>query len=286
MTEYEQMAQEVVAAVSNNKNTTPTDEVNKMASERGLSKEAQQRLVEETNIGLFLDKMKDGTHYEDFELANPEVIDVSSSTGSSGSLNKEASLQDISFDAGAFCLSELPKVAKKSPYLNVDINEGIYNMHLKTEEIEETKREQEELEKIASENALENRQFDEWYSDIAYKIRGDADLVKTACAYLHKDNPELVQEILHETTLNSDEIKDGIVSEKSISDLAKVASEKNPKSSSFGNSFRDTMHVLKYPLRNPKTALGLGAAAYSFGKASINDREIHQRQEMMVPNKD
>ena len=287
MTEFEQMAQEVVAKVSSNEGTTPTEEVNRMAKERGLTKEAQQRLVEETNIGLFLNKMKEGTHYEDYELANPEVIDTSSSSGSAASLNKEAS-HSVHLDASAFCLTDLPKEAKASALPNVDINEGIYNMHLKAEEIEQAKREVEELEKTASENALENIQYENWYCGIATSIRGDANLVKTACAYFHESNPDLVDEVLHETTLNLDEIKNGVVSSESMEELEKVAAEKNPKTkmSSFKSSAIDTLKLLKYPLRNPKTALGLGAAGYTLSKALNSDREIHERQAMMVPNND
>ena len=171
---------------------------------------------------------------------------------------------------------------------NVDINEGIYNMHLKYEEAEEKRREVQELEKTASEVALENRQFDDWYCDIAKKIRGDADLVKTACAYFHEHNPDLVAEVLEETNLTQDEIKDGVVSRDSIDELGKVASEGNPKpkSSSFMRSAKDTLYMLKYPLRNPKTALGLAAAGYTTRKALSNDREIQERQKMMVPNND
>jgi len=289
MTEYESLAQEVVDAVSSNKNTTPTDEVNRLAKERGLSKEAQQRLVEETNIGLFLDKMKDGTHYEDFELANPTVIDTASSSGSHATLEKEASFKP-SFDASAFCLTELPKVASAKALPRTDINEGIYNMHLKTEAIEAEKREVAELEKTARAQAEKDRQYDNWYFDIAHSIRGDADLIKTACAYFHKSNRDLVDEILHETTLTIDEIKYGVVSDESINQLSKVAAEANPTGgkvgSSFQNTLKDTLRILKYPLRNPKTALGLGATIYATRKAVSSDKEVRERQAMMIPTVD
>lgn len=290
MTEYEGLAQEVVEIVNAQKNTTPTEAVNKLALERGLSKEAQQRLVEETNIGLFLDKMKDGTHYEDFELANPAVIDVSSSSGSRASLNKEARYKGPQLDASAFCLTDLPKEAKASAYPRRDINEDIYNMHLKTEEIEAERLEMDELQKIAAENAVENIQYENWYAGISRSIRGDADLVKTACAYFQESNPELLDEILHETTLTLDEIKNGSVSYESIEQLGKVAESEQttpkPRFQSFKNSASDTLELLKYPFKNPKTAIGLAAAGYAVTKAVRSEREAHERRAMMVPNND
>lgn len=68
-------------------------QIKKYASENSLNKNETQRLVEEVNLANFLDKLREGTQYKDFNVADPVVThDDSNLTLAGAELNKAASL--------------------------------------------------------------------------------------------------------------------------------------------------------------------------------------------------
>ncbi len=47
--------------------------ISKYASDKGLNDNEKQRLIEEVNVGTFLEKLSNGTHHEDFPIADPVI---------------------------------------------------------------------------------------------------------------------------------------------------------------------------------------------------------------------
>lgn len=52
------------------------DNLNKFVHKKGYNKNEHQRLVEEVNISIFLKKLDNNTSYEDYELAEPVIINL------------------------------------------------------------------------------------------------------------------------------------------------------------------------------------------------------------------
>jgi len=66
--------------------------IEKYASDNSLNDNEKQRLVEEVNVGTFLDKLRDGSQHEEFAVASPVVTHgASDKTLEPAELNKAAS---------------------------------------------------------------------------------------------------------------------------------------------------------------------------------------------------
>lgn len=89
MNKFVAMADE---AIKNHKNENIDDYLGKIASQNNLNTDEHQRLVEEYNVGAFLNKLQEGTHHEEYDIASPVRTEQgSASNQSSNNLEKAAS---------------------------------------------------------------------------------------------------------------------------------------------------------------------------------------------------
>jgi hypothetical protein len=295
MANYTQIATEVIEDAKTSGNIDAS--LKKVASNYDLNKHGQQRLVEETNVGLFLDKMQQGTQYEDHELASPIVIDTSDSYGGKQSLVKEASVNDFHIDASMFDLTPVPELEKTailSGYTS-SINTEMMNVEEKWDTIEKinNKKIEDELEKKASLVGINTR--DEFKETVIKKLKGDPDLMKSAIAIMGDDN-DFIEELLNNSHLKQDEVLQGVITKEAVETVttllndtwSHVLKKEAEKKSSFMGTMGDVDKIgkglsalVKFPFRNPKTTVGLAGVGYVGRKAIKSNRELEERRKMM-----
>jgi len=271
--------------------------LSKIASLHELNNHETQRVVEEVNIGLFLDKMQQGTQHEDYELASPVEIDASSSSGGSSSLEKEASVGLASKHNAFFASPDMYDISihsdplmKAASFISVEdvVSESDLDWigHSDKDRLKKEAQDSFVYNELKKESSAKiSTTIDSFEADLAYSIKGDVDLVKTALALAHEDDSDFVYTLLSDTHFKSEEILAGDISETSISNLNKIASEKWDKSLSkiagIQETFNDTKTVLAYPFKNPRTSVAILGAGYVAKKALAQEKELKERQRMM-----
>jgi hypothetical protein len=270
----------------------------KIAEDYSLNNHEKQRLVEETNIGLFLDKMQNGSQYEDYTLASPVVIDTSDSYGGTARLQKEASEHSFRVDESMFDLTPHPDLVKTAHVSETStINIGMMNSTEKWERVqsEAIEARKKELEKQAS--ASKAMLSYDFYDSLAHQFKGSSDLIKTAIVLMSDTNPDFIQELLHQSHLKKEEILKGEITKEAIDAVSSITQETwttvlskraEKAESSFMGTVKDTQKVgkglaaiAKYPFRNPKTTVGLLGVGYVGHKAIKDNRELEERKKMM-----
>lgn len=298
---YEELSKSIVEEVSKGKDVNSL--LKKTAKENNLNKEGTQRLVEETNINLFLNKMQDGTQYEDFDLARPVTNgeDKPESIGGHATLDKEASLS-INISPSMFNLNE-DNTSMESFDGNThssSLNDYMFTSEMKWEDAELEKRAMWEEEEEHRRHAKAVSASDNFISNLSYEIRGDADLIKTAISITHEEDRPFIDEVLENSTITKGEILDGEISEDSMQRLEKLArsifdesfdgilktaKDKGKTGNKFLNSVasttKDLSGILSFPFRHPKTTVALVGAGYVGNKSINNNREIEERNKMI-----
>lgn len=265
--------------------------IKKYASDHNLNQNETQRLVEEVNVGTFLDKLKDGTQHEDFPIAEPTVThsDGDSPILDSVELSKAASISYDSVSESMFDLSKadiesetglLQKVASD------EINTEVMSSEEKWEEADKLREEvlsdsESGLEKMASE--------EEVYSALGMltKFANESEgMVKTAAIVLSLNELDgLAIEMIENSKHSSIDVSESIAEE-----LSKEASEalsgvltklsKNVMKDT-GEAVKGLAKVVKYPFKHPiVTATGVGGVVYA--RSDRMDRPDRDRMDMSL----
>lgn len=207
-----------------------------VSSDNGLTKEASQRIVEEYNISSFLDRMQEGKHHEDFEVASPVVEPMASAESSSAN---DTQIQKTASEINSVTLDMFDLDTRKdsvnsrhfgskvrSGETHTDINSDIlYDLEKKAEdlsstiEIEKTSREEEYNDAKAS-LSLSN-----YNSSLAYKIKGSPDMVKLAIAMSGEEDEMFISEVLESSSLLPLEISSSTITSETKERLHKLAFE-------------------------------------------------------------
>ena len=265
--------------------------IEKYASDKGLNNNEKQRLVEEVNVGTFLDKLKDGSHYEDFPIANSVIThsDGESPVLESGELNKAASVdysEAVSPNMFSFGLdNELADpMFEKTASINT-IDGHIFNAEDKWEEAEVAR---DEL-ALDEEAGLEKTSAE----DEAYYLLGrlvssanmSEGITKTAAIILAKnDLDDLAVSFIENSKFSSMDI-----SESTAEPLTKEASDSMnnllAKTSglikNLGNAAVGLKNVAMFPVKHPIVAAGtVGGGMYLNSKRM--DRPDKERMKMSL----
>jgi len=273
----------------------------KIASTHNFNKEESQRLVEETNIAIFLDKMQDGTQHEDYELASPVSTSSPSTNGGDGSLGKIASdgvgyffatpdMYDISIHS-----DPLMKTASNIDMSDIDLPNMDSIKKWERDALVKREHRLSELEKEAE--VKNNMAIDNFIANLSHAIKGDPDLVKTALALTHPDNIDFTDSVLSDTHFKIDEIISSEITTDSINRLDKLASEKWEESLFKVAGTKETIedgkkalngmgNILKFPFKNPRTTVGVLGSAYVVHKSMSGDKELDERRKMMKIDKE
>ncbi len=265
--------------------------IQKYASEHNLNKNETQRLVEEVNVGTFLDKLKDGTHHEDFPVADPLVThsDGESPVLGSSELNKAASVEYNSVSPSMFDLSSKDN-AFSEPMLqktaSVEIGTEIMNSEEKWAENELAAKaaldeESAGLEKVAMEESV--------YSTLGELTRlanESEGMIKTAASILALNElDELALSLIENSKYSSFDVADARAEEltKEASDKLSTVLEKTAK-----NTVKDTVEAVKglgkliaYPFKHPIIAGGTVAGAM-YANSDRVDKVDRDRMEMSL----
>ena len=165
-------------------------EIRRYANKKGLNTHETQRLIEEYNVGMFLQKMKEGTHHEEYDVADPvEIPTIGEDTSPARALKKTASFiptNGISEDM--FIISDdthyedaLEKVASfDDSYHEEALEEKEHEKHLSA------------VEAISGDIELEKQAFlndvvSAAMQDIVETTKHEEGLVKTAAILLVKE---------------------------------------------------------------------------------------------------
>ena len=255
-----------------------SDAIEGVISRNGLSSDEAQRVVEEFNIGSFIEKMQEGTQHEDYKLAEPIVspLDKVASYGNS-SLSKKAS-EDIHVPMSAFDLSGTDNGVSRQD-ISGDV---VMNSEEKWDRQKEYGTRDRNLSSHLEKKASYDQEIAAESSMLISKIKGNPDLVKTAIAISEGKTPSFIEDLMCESPLHRDEVMDGVVSNESIKSLYKIAAEvKKGFFNSVKGSLSDTGKVLSYPFKNPKTSVGLGLGGYALSKTLSDEKELDMKTKMM-----
>ena len=259
--------------------------ISKYASDNNLNDNEKQRLVEEVNVGTFLDKLKDGEQHEDFPVADSVIThaDGDKPVLESAELNKAASFSNFDIDSSMFELN-FEKDTYTSPVLrkeaSVEIGSEIMNSEDKWEEAERLRQDvisdfDKGLAKEASEDTLYNELGE--LMKIANISEG---MTKTAIAVLKMNELDELALSLAENSKHS--TSDILSSEaeplaKEASDILSSLLEKTSK-----NILKDTKeaigglkNLIMYPVKHPVVAAGtVGTGMYlNSDRMNMPDKE-------------
>ena len=208
MSRFMTMAEE---AISKYKSGGVDAYLDKFAEDKGLNLEEHQRLVEEYNIGSFLNKMKDGTQHEEYEVASPVVTISSSDEGGPSVLGKVASVNDSDkLTPDMFILSDELQITS-DPELNkmahISDDDYLFNSEEKWRKADDARKELAAdtvrgLEKLASDSRLHDA------LSTLVKVAGESEgMTKTAISVMtsggHRD---LAEHIRYNTKFSPSEI--------------------------------------------------------------------------------
>jgi len=282
MNKYTLIAEEIMRRKKDGED--PNTLIRKYASEHDLNIHETQRVVEEYNVGVFLQKLKEGTHHEDYELANPVEVAEIPITAQSGTstLDKAASYapRKYALHAGMFSLDD--------PASDVDSHlekVASYNNFTHEDSIEER---QEEAEKeayreMASNAALEKKAMissfrDAMITDLVDASKETEGLTKTAVVMLAKEGlADEAEEVLLLSKFASSDLVQAKMEpptekQKALVGLLKEAKGKKEGyvrrlAKDVGEGLKGTYYVAKTLAKHPfLTAGGVGAVYYAKSK--------------------
>jgi len=300
MSQFISMAEDVR---SNFKGSDIDGHIEKYATDKSLNDNEKQRLVEEVNVATFLGKLQEGTHHEDFPIANPIVTHDGEEDAplESAELNKAASVDYsnqitdsmFSFDNedAPESLNDLSKVASVSTGDEIFTSESLWDENEAA--VEEMKAEEAAgIEKLASET--------EMYDSLGHLTRAvsiSEGMTKTAAVILAKHElNDAATSMLENSKFSHMDVVSSSAEElsKEASEILDTILEKTAKKKVDPSVLKDAgkaivdvgrglTSVVKFPIRNPKTAL-LGAGAAMYANSDRNEEPERQRLKMMANN--
>ena len=265
--------------------------IKKFASDHNLNNNEMQRLAEEVNVSSFLDKLREGKHYEDFQVVDPIVTHSNGESPvlENSELNKSASVKYNSVQSSMFDLTPV-EINSESQMLkktaSSEINNEIMNSEEKWAEADNIRKEA-----IAEENAMMEKFNNElsMYESLSVltKIANTSEgMTKTAASVLAlNDLDELAVTMIENSKYSSFDIIEANAEElsKEAASALKLVLKKTAK-----NITKDTVDAAKaagklitYPVKHPVVGLGtVGGVAY----ASSNriDKPDKDRMEMSL----
>ena len=296
MNKFTLMAEEIMKQKKDNENI---DEVIlKYASEHNLNKHETQRLIEEYNVGVFLEKLKEGTHHEEYDVASPvEVPVVPSNETSNSELNKAASVYaNYNIHSSMFTIDDEDNIFDSSLEKVASFDEYTHEVALKQKDDELSAEAEAELEKIAEmqEKAFVSDVINALVEDIAEASKESEGLTKTAVLILAKEG--LSNEAEDVMTLSKFASSD-ILSAKSekITDdqkiligLLKEASEGKAGYvarliKDVGGGVKGTYNIAKAIVKHPYLTAGTGGTIYYMNSKRAQEPDL-QRLQMAVGN--
>ena len=303
MQRYTEMADEIL---SNEKGGDINADIAKYASSHKLNINQQQRLIEEVNVGSFLNRLKDGTQHEDYQIAEPVQA-----------LNPESTLDKVaSHDV-------LEKVATED--LSSEICESMFHMSMaefddadaeatlaKTASfyddnpytVEEADEKADELRKEASDaRASESDSISRWgeedsaYEDLVKSASYSDGFAKTIVVALAKmDLEKVAEDIMVDCKFSSNEISSAVAEplpEEVADVLMKVAAGKSTPLQSAGKIAKNLYlggkglanaagGIVAFPFKHKKTAAGLLTAGVA-GKV-LYDSDAATNEQLKASN--
>lgn len=269
--------------------------ISKYASANKLNISQQQRIVEEVNVGTFLDKLKDGTHHEDFPIAEAVHANFAERDDS---LNKTAS---------EYGRSPLEKVA--SVEMSSLVTSDMYNIGtvefddsiaadtlsktagMYDENLEAASNEWEKNDDLAKEASIQRvansdtvQSWEEWDKGIDFltKIASESEgMAKAVIATMSKMNLEKeAVDMLENIKYSNEEIINSNTEELSfdtIHELRKLAGVGQDALDIGKNVYDATKStgkaawgLAKMPVKNPKTAAATGLSALAIKNMNNN----------------
>ena len=265
--------------------------IEKYASDRGLNDNEKQRLVEEVNVGTFLDKLQDGSQHEDFDVASSVIThsDGEKPVLDSAELDKAASVSygevnPSMFDIGNTDIdSETPMLAKVA---SSQLNSEIMNSEEKWEDADVLRK---AVEQDSKDGLEKNAEIDDIHTALSKVTRStnmSEGMVKTAAAVLAmNDLGDLAVTLVENSKYSSFEIADAPAEE-----LSKEASFDVTKllSKTSKDAIKDAVKAAKglkdiavYPFKHPVATAGtVGAGLYA--NSERMDKPDKDRMEMSL----
>lgn len=289
MSQYVQMAEEI----RKNSNGKNIDEyIEKYASDKGLNNNEKQRLIEEYNIGSFLDKLAEGTQHEDFDVANPIVTHSKGSKPvlEAGELNKAASENFVvSSDMFSFDNTEVVSVDEMLPK-TASVNEDSFVMN------SEEKWENQEKERMAvfeeyGEGLAKTAMEDEIYSNLGELTRivnESEGMTKTAVAAMSMSGlDDLAISMLENSKFSSKDILESDsepLKKEAASKIKEIAvkSAKNLPADAW-KAVKGAKDVAAFPVKHPLVTL-VGAGGLMYANSDRMDKADRDRMDMSLRN--
>jgi len=191
--------------------------LDKIAKENNLNRYEHQRLIEEYNIGKFLSKLQRREQHEEFQVANPVVIEEDVTRQDDGSnINKTASYTPYNITPDMFALDkdledkniDLYKIAT----YQAEVDSYIYNIEDKWEKADNARQFLLHKEAIKREQVAEREEELEKIAILTKELAHDPGMVKTAVAFLAKHAKEdIAEDILIRSKFSSQEVKESML---------------------------------------------------------------------------
>ncbi len=305
MYKYTQMAEEVRGSFDGK---DIDGHIAKYASDKSLNMNQQQRLVEEVNVGSFLDRLKDGTQHEDFPVASaiqasnvPHELDKTASWGDSG----DAPLEKVASENMAHLVDDSMFHLNMVEFDDTAATEvlaktaGMYDVNL--DAAQEGWDEGQDLVKEASAKRLEETETlakgdlvgecIDTLTKIASHSDGQAKAVIVLMAKM--DLEKEAEDVIQDVKFSTSEIAEAIASkvpEEAVSEIMKLADAKSTAKDAEGVAkevYRSGKHagnaalgLVKFPFKNPKTAAAGALAALAAKRLADNETAENAQLEM------
>ena len=294
MYRYTQMAEEIIKDFSG---TDIDGTIAKYASDNSLNINQQQRLIEEVNVGSFLNRLKSGTQHEDFPIAeavqaNTAVLELDKTASSGEGLDKTASygaeqapLLDM-IDDSMFHMS----LVEFDDTVAADVlskTAGMYDDNLYAHE-----------EKLSEADVLRKEAGDRRELELASLIEGDAkgEIVYSLSKMASRSEDEAkgiivlmanldltkeAEDVLEDSKWSTSDIVEARVGEPGADAMLNITKLAGAKIDSAKEVAQDAGKIVsnasglvagiaKFPFKHPKTAAGLALVGYGAKKAGDN----------------
>lgn len=287
MNKYSAMAEDVKKLA---KDSDIDSVIEKYASDNNLTDNEKQRIVEEVNVGTFLDKLRDGTQHEEFPVANPIVThgdgDValeSSELNKAASLNRDYSISYDMFDLSCENTHETEYDLKKTASYSED-----FSVMNSEEKWEEADRMRDEVIKSDNDGLEKLARNEEIYKELGLltKVANESEgITKTAVATLAMAGlDELALSMVENSKYSSFDIADAKAEELTkeaaghVKRVINAAKETGKDAKKAAVGLKD---VLAFPVKHHYIALGT-AGGLMYANSKRMDRPDEDRIDMSL----
>ena len=188
---YGSIAKEAINRVESS-NGNPNDVIMELAQKQHLNKHQTQRVVEEYNVNMFLNKLKEGTQHEDFLLANPVMDECEKWVGvpigkPQTGIKKEASMEKV---ASSYDQVFIPNSAFE--YGEID---NFDNIQMQGEILDESG----DLEKVAFDKSYYKNELaqEELIKEANYHINRGLEMVSRDLIKIANQSPAIAKQVIY-----------------------------------------------------------------------------------------